>query len=553
MSASRAFRSAANSLAGSNLTRTRIASTLSGPRPSATALRQAHLSFRPQRATTTATSRGYASISTKTTSAPQHLNSTAGLTPGARAIIATTRGVRNVLIIATSTLAIGYFFFAGAHAYLEQYKCPSPQGVSTQVQRCLHGAWVREEISPDPDVAELYLQKAVEMARQDLEAYYAKRNKNVEGQQQDERLAFLEIEKDQALVEIQNRLARFYGRIGRDEQAATVWTRLWKLSEKEGPRSTSSSSGASGLGSLFGGASADRPLISQKDAIPFAKSAADCWMRMGEYEMAEEALAWTLSTLASTTASTSTSPSTTSRIEEIGLLSTLGALYVRQAKFEYALSLFVKALQAVQDHRAQNDNSIEAAAGGIVGEKAAAALKEDRNMWYCREAILTQSIGETLYGAATQSPSSSSSTTTTTTTTTEPKKSSSWKFWSSSSSPTPTKPSKVVSEKSPEQTKKEEEALGWMQKALAMAKAKSGEHRDCGECAALGLNNLGLINEMEGKTEVALAQFREAVLHATMAKDYVGIDDYNSNIARLTEQTDADSESTPISTAITPA
>lgn len=47
---------------------------------------------------------------------------------------------------------------------------------------------------------------------------------------------------------------------------------------------------------------------------------------------------------------------------------------------------------------------------------------------------------------------------------------------------------------------------------------------------------------MEGKSEVALAQFREAVLHATMAKDYVGIDDYNKNIARLT---DADSESTP--------
>ncbi|KAF9913111.1 hypothetical protein EC991_003570 [Linnemannia zychae] len=553
MSASRTFRSAANFLAGSNLTRTRIASALQGPRPSATTLLHAHPSFRPQRATATITSRGYASISTKTSSAPQHLDSTVGLTPGARVIIATTRGVRNILVIATSTLAIGYFLFAGAHAYLEEYKCPSPQGVSTQVQRCLHGAWVREEISPDPEVAEIYLQKALELARQDLNAHYAKRNKNAENQQQDERLAFLEIEKDQALVEIQNRLARFYGRIGRDEQAATVWTRLWKLSEKEDPRSSSSSSlGSSGLGSLFGGASADRPLISQKDAIPFAKSAADCWMRMGEYEMAEEALAWTLSTLTSTSGSTSTSPSTTSMIEEIGLLSTLGALYVRQAKFEYALSLFAKALQAVQDHRAQNDKSIKAVAGETVDEKVIAARKEDSDMWYCREAILTQSIGETLYGAATRSPSSSS-TTTTTTTATEPKKSSSWKFWSSSSSSTPTTPSKVVSQKSSEQTTKEEEALGWMQKALAMAKAKSGEHRDCDECAALGLNNLALINEMEGKTEVALDQFREAVHHATLAKDYVGIDDYNSNITRLTTHVEADSEFTPTPTAISSA
>ncbi|KAG0380258.1 hypothetical protein BGX24_009376 [Mortierella sp. AD032] len=561
MSASRAFRSAANSMAGSNLTRTRIASTFSGPRPSVP-LRHAYFSSpsRHQRATTTSTftSRGYASISTNTQPA-QHLDSTSGLSPGARAIIAATRGVRNILVIATSTLATGYFFFAGTHAYLEQYKCPSPQGVSTQVQRCLHGAWVREEISPDPDVAEVYLQKAIEMARKDIETHYANRNKNMgQGQQQqDERLAFLEIEKDEALVEIQNRLARFYGRVGRDEQAATVWTRLWKLSEKENPRPSSSSGGqSSGLASLFGGASADRPLISQKDAMPYAKSAADCWMRMGEYEMAEEALAWTLSTFASTTSSTTA----TSRIEEIGLLSTLGALYVRQAKFEYALSLFVKALQAVQDHRVQNDKSIQAAAGAANDKAAAAALKENRDMWYCREAILTQSIGETLYGAATRSPSSSSSTTATPTTTTtamESKKSSSWKFWSSSSpsSSSTTKPSKAASQKSPDQLKKEEEALGWMQKALAMAKAKSGEHRDCDECAALGLNNLGLINEMEGKTEVALAQFREAVLHATMAKDYVGIDDYNSNITRLTEQLNADSESTPTttSTTITPA
>jgi tetratricopeptide (TPR) repeat protein len=358
---------------------------------------------------------------------------------------------------------------------------------------------VREEVSPDPDVAELYLQKAVELARKDLETHYATKNKGKEeGVIKDERLAFLEIEKDQALVEIQHRLARFYGRIGRDEQAATVWTRLWKLSEKENPRPHSSEkSSSSGLGSLFGGANVDRPLISQTDGIPYAKSAADCWMRMGEYEMAEEALAWTLSTLASST----TSSSSSDRIEEVGLLSTLGALYVRQAKFEYALSLFVKALQVVQDHRAsQTDESTT-----TVDEKKRAALKEDNDMWYCREAILTQSIGETLYGAATRSPASSSSSSTTSTpttpATTETKKSSSWKFWSSSPSSTSTSSTQSMAvpqqqQKSPEQVKKEEEALGWMQKALTMAKAKSGQHRDCDECAALGLNNLGLINEV---------------------------------------------------------
>ncbi|KAG0276934.1 hypothetical protein BGZ97_009987, partial [Linnemannia gamsii] len=392
MSSSRAFKDAATTLMAGGSTFSRIRSIT----PSTPLRNVRATSFgKHQRATTTTATvtarRGYASISTNTTQPPAYIDSTVGLTPGARVIIATTRGVRNVLIVATSTLGLVLFAFTGAHSYLEQYKCPSPQGVSTEVQRCLHGAWVREEVSPDPDVAELYLQKAVELARKDLETHYATKNKGKEeGVIKDERLAFLEIEKDQALVEIQHRLARFYGRIGRDEQAATVWTRLWKLSEKENPRPHSSEkSSSSGLGSLFGGANVDRPLISQTDGIPYAKSAADCWMRMGEYEMAEEALAWTLSTLASST----TSSSSSDRIEEVGLLSTLGALYVRQAKFEYALSLFVKALQVVQDHRAsQTDESTT-----TVDEKKRAALKEDNDMWYCREAILTQSIGETLY------------------------------------------------------------------------------------------------------------------------------------------------------------
>ncbi|KAF8944942.1 hypothetical protein BGZ47_003490 [Haplosporangium gracile] len=548
MSSSRAFKHAATILLAGRSTVSRIRTTPT--LRSSTSLYNVRTPLHHyQRATTATPTRGYASISTNTTPPPTNFDSIAGLTPGARVIIATTRGVRNVFIFATSTLGLVLFAFTGTHAYLEQYKCPSPAGVSTEVQRCLHGAWVREDFSPDPDVAELYLQKAVELARKDLETHYANKNKGKGDGGKDERLTFLEIEKDQALVEIQNRLARFYGRIGRDEQAATVWTRLWKLSEKENPRpSTSTGSPSSGLGSLFkGGTSVDRPLISQKDGIPYAKSAADCWMRMGEYEMAEEALAWTLSILASTTAPSSTS-TTSSRIEEIGLLSSLGALYVRQAKFEYALSLFVKALQAVQDHRASETDSVETTA-----DEKKAVLKEDKDMWYCREAILTQSIGETLYGAATRSSTSSSSTTATTTSATpespETKKSSSWKLWSSSSSSSsspPTNPKKTEPyQKSPEQIKKEEEALGWMQKALAMAMIKSGQHRDCDECAALGLNNLGLINEMEGKNELALAQFREAVLHATMAKDYVGIDDYNRNIARLTDRINDDSESTP--------
>ncbi|KAG9320104.1 hypothetical protein KVV02_008325 [Mortierella alpina] len=381
------------------------------------------------------------------------------VSPLARSVITATRAIRNVLIVSTSTLTLGLFVWAGSHAYLEQYKCPSPPGCSSTVRNCLHGAWVREEIAPDPDVAEVYLQKALELTRQELEDLYKKKYKD--DHHQHDMTRFLEIEKDQALVEIQNRLARFYGRIGQHEQAATIWTRLWRMARKPNPREslTTSSTGAFSLSSLFGTltGSGERPLVTEQDGVQFAKRAADSWMHMAEYDLAEEALAWTLSHVAASNRSATTESSV--NMEEIGLLSTLGALYVRQGKFEYALSLFVKALQAVQEHQRT---------------------------------------------AATQ------------------------------------------------QAKKEEEALGWMQKAITMAKEKSGQHRDCDECAALGLSNLGLISEMEGKNDEALPLFREAVVYATKAKDYVGIDDYNGSIARLTATLTTPEDTTP-STPPSPA
>ncbi|CAO3571521.1 unnamed protein product [Mortierella alpina] len=406
----------------------------------------------------------------------------------------------------------------------------------------------------DPDVAEVYLQKALELTRKELEDLYKKKYKD---DRQYDTTRFLEIEQDQALVEIQNRLARFYGRIGQHEQAATIWTTLWRMAVKPNPRGslTTSSTGAFSLGSFLGGltGTAERPLVTKQDGIQFAKRAADSWMHMGEYDLAEEALGWTLSQVAASNRSDSTEFTVT--IEEIGLLSKLGALYVRQAKFEDALSLFVKALQAVQEHQT------------TAAARQQELTQEERDMWFCREAILTSSIGETLFGAAAALGSSTSSSSSSSTSSQssaaaisagsksaaadkpveQPQSSSSsWKFWSSSSSSTKSSNVSKTPLKSAEQVMKEEEALGWMQKAIRMAKEKSGQHRDCDECAALGLNNLGLISEMEGKNDEALSLFREAVVYATKAKDYVGIDDYNNSIARLTAALTTEKDSTPV-------
>jgi hypothetical protein len=41
---------------------------------------------------------------------------------------------------------------------------------------------------------------------------------------------------------------------------------------------------------------------------------------------------------------------------------------------------------------------------------------------------------------------------------------------------------------------------------------------------------------MEGKKDLALEEFKEAVIYATKAGDFVGMDDYKRNMNRLTDQ-----------------
>ncbi|KAG0054967.1 hypothetical protein BGZ83_009951 [Gryganskiella cystojenkinii] len=526
MSSGRAFILAAR--AGS-----RLASSSSRSHPRSTPLSLSFASILHQRSLVSSLpSRSLAFHPSSTRRAYSTSAQDPSLSPLGRTLITTIRVIQNVVVYGSSTLFVGFFIWAGTHAYLENYKCPSPQGASSAVQNCLHGAWVREEIALDPSIAEIYYNRALELTRQEIEQAYRKEAES--NPEIDDRTRFLKLEKDKVIAEVQSRLARLYARTGQDERAATLWTRLWKLSDRKIDTAAEEKSGSSfSISSLFGGSSAQRTLITKEDGIRYSKLAADCWMRLGEYELAEEALAWTLSNFTAIK-NTRQDESSSDSIEEVGLLSTLGTLYVRQQQFEYALSLFVKALQLVQGHRGLiGSNDIDHRQQGST-PKSKSKEEQEQDLWYCREAILMNSIGETLYGAATASvtPSSSSAPSSTSE---NAKKTSSWKFWSASEKAV-TKPKVVVPVVSHEQQQKQEEALGWMQKAIAMAKVKSGQHRDCDECAALGLSNLGLIHEMEGKHDSAMEEFKEAVTYATKAGDFVGIEDYKRNITRLADQ-----------------
>ncbi|GBB97883.1 hypothetical protein RclHR1_00310011 [Rhizophagus clarus] len=84
---------------------------------------------------------------------------------------------------------------------------------------------------------------------------------------------------------------------------------------------------------------------------------------------------------------------------------------------------------------------------------------------------------------------------------------------------------------------KYDEALGWLQKGLTIAKNNSG-NKDCDECAGVILNNLGLIHERKGNNELAISLYTNAIEFAQKAEDFVGIEDFARNLNRVQSQDD---------------
>ncbi|KAG0234444.1 hypothetical protein BGW42_006654 [Actinomortierella wolfii] len=499
------------------------------------------------------------------------------LAPLGRAIVATTKTLKSLLLFSATTFGVGFVAWSGAHLYLEQYKCPTPQNLSTRVQSLLHGAWVREEYAMDPDVALEYYKNAIDFATEEVAQALGLRlvgypsasqqlynqqqprtkwgqkalQEQLEKQAKDPQMKLLEM--DASLVEVHHRRARFFDAIGQDEQAARIWDRLWRMT---GAAEDATSKAATGAAEPL-----KRPLMVRESGVLFARRAAECWMRLGRYDEAEEALAWALESI-TTTATTkdstkgSHSPekgiSVDTQSDEISLLTILGALYARKKRYDDALSLFVRALQLTRQRKEEEEEkgvaNVEVEQTKTKGTSTTAPVASNpRDKWHCREAILMNSIGETLYGSVKSNAPPAAAETEKKSTDAKKQGGFGAYFWSSSSKDATTNKKEQEQEKSRAIAldDKEQEALGWMQKALSLAQEKSGKERDCDECAALVLNNLGMIYEMKGDTSFALEHFKNAVVHATTAQDFVGLESYMENVSRLQEAAASQSEPSP--------
>jgi tetratricopeptide (TPR) repeat protein len=170
------------------------------------------------------------------------------------------------------------------HVYIEHMFEATPPELGYQARNLLHGAYIREHIAPDHELAAVYLREALRIAIEE------------------KHLA----ETSETVIELRLRLANDEAHAGNLLDAITEYTRAWKMMNAD-PRGPD-----------------------------IAKKIGDLYIKIQEFEQAEEFLAWALYKLDNGVLKVKTSLS-------------LASLYAMQRNYKLCLPLLTSALQNVPE------------------------------------------------------------------------------------------------------------------------------------------------------------------------------------------------------------
>ncbi|KAG2218121.1 hypothetical protein INT45_002371, partial [Circinella minor] len=174
------------------------------------------------------------------------------------------------------------------HLYIEHYLESTPEELSYRARNLLHGAHVREHISPDYALAANYIRQVINTTLQ-------------ENQQLSE--------SSDIIKKLRLRLADNENRAGHVLEAISEYTRIWKLEP-----------------TLF-----------------VAKKLGDLYMRIGDQEQAEQFLTWAFQQLQEGKGGNNKDDDEL----RIKTLCSLASLYATQRQFQLALPLLLQALKAM--------------------------------------------------------------------------------------------------------------------------------------------------------------------------------------------------------------
>lgn len=185
------------------------------------------------------------------------------------------------------------FIWQSSHWYIEYVMHATPSELGYQGRNLLHGAYIREHVVPDFDVASFYVREALRIALEE---------KNLK-------------ENSTTVIELRLRLAHDEAHAGNLLEAITEYTRAWKL------------------------------LMDKKDdsmvLVETAKHIGDLYLRIGDLSHAEEFLAWSLHNLKEKEQS--------DMLLQSKITLNLASLYAMQRNFKLALSLLSQTLKSIPE------------------------------------------------------------------------------------------------------------------------------------------------------------------------------------------------------------
>ncbi|KAI9313759.1 hypothetical protein BX666DRAFT_2140230 [Dichotomocladium elegans] len=221
-------------------------------------------------------------------------------------------GIATFSLVLTTAIA-----WQSYHLYIEQFLESTPEELTYTARNLLHGAYVREHLAPDFEMAALYVREALRIALEDQKIN----------------------EASDTMIRLRLRLAEDENRAGNILDSITEYTRAWKL------------------------------LMARRDEfgpelIKTAKSIGDLYVRIGDFDHAEESLAWAFHELQGKDSDAFLAVTTTC---------SLASLYAAQQNFKLAVPLFASALKRIPDDQQTSE-------------------------WVCLRAIIQNQLCESMYG-----------------------------------------------------------------------------------------------------------------------------------------------------------
>lgn len=216
------------------------------------------------------------------------------------------------------------FVWQASHWYIEYVMHSTPSELGYQARNLLHGAYIRESIAPDYEVASFYVREALRIALEE---------KKLD-------------ESSDTVIELRLRLANDEAHAGNLLDAITEYTRAWKLllDKKQ-----------------------DTTLL-----VETAKHIGDLYLRIGDFGHAEEFLAWSLHNLKERDA-----------LLQSKITLTLASLYAMQRNFKLALPLLSQTLKTVPEEAV----CLKAIAQNQLSESMFGLGKLDESMGWAQAAL----------------------------------------------------------------------------------------------------------------------------------------------------------------------